>query len=667
MRTLSSTLLAAQQAASHTPSVKIEVKNKMTGVVRLVWERLYQGTEDEYYHGMVLAGDGSLIRVRITHPTDGCRLLYQRVTNPDPQSDFDTWTYTNEHDCLAVAVAAFGSEVSIFWINGNRELRRLKSTNNGMSWLSPELLDYANSTDVHGLTAAYKSGGDLAVFFTDGTALQIKKCTGGNWQTASSWDKITGYLVSVSTVYNTDWNLLVTGQDTNGNFNVWSLTYGDGGNVPAGVWSALQELASAPAGGDFEYGSVFIDKPDVYRAFYVEKFTGVQSYQRPFWIQSIPETAFTDNLWHEPAPFNLSCEYGLVMAHSGNYAWMATANGIWRARLDEVILDITADIISAKYETLPGKSHLAINLGNDDSRYQSPGEGSLEVLKIGSQLEFSPGYVSTTGQEVSPGPVFWLEGWEHISSGGKSSFTLHAIDGWLLLENWRARHQFRWNKDTNDLSVKQLLAFILARVGLKLEVKSESSVVTDFYPDFTIHPDDRGDLIILRLLSFVPDTIFIEGVKAYLVNPQSSDSPVYSYGQSHIILQGKYYAGSWPTNQVRLEGYNAVNGVPIITDVFSWEQMACFSDRVKQITDRNIGNVEAGQTLAAVYLRKAEIESISGILQTPVNCGQQLYDVIYITDIRAGLSATKKRVMGITVTYLPERGEYEQKLVLGGV
>jgi hypothetical protein len=95
--------------------------------------------------------------------------------------------------------------------------------------------------------------------------------------------------------------------------------------------------------------------------------------------------------------------------------------------------------------------------------------------------------------------------------------------------------------------------------------------------------------------------------------------------------------------------------------------MAFFHDRTKQITDRNIGSVAAGQSLAGAYLRKAEIESTSGSISTPVNCGQQLYDVIEITDTRAGLAAAKKRVMGIAVSYLPERGEYEQKLLLGGV
>jgi hypothetical protein len=624
MRTLSSTLLAAQQAVSHSPYVKIEVKNKMTGVTRLIWERLYQGTEDEYFHGLTLAGDGSLIRVRITLPSDGSKLYRQRVNNPGPQSDFSVWTYTNQYDCLAAAVASYGAEVSIFWINGNRELRRLKSTDYGASWSSPELLDYSPSTDVHGLAAAYKSNGDAAVFFVDQTTLYVKKCVGGNWQTKSAWDKSTGYLSGISTVHSSDWNLLVTGQDSGENYKVWSLVYGDGGDVPAGSWSSLKEMASAPAGGDFEYGAVFLDKPDAYRAFFVEKFSGVQSYNKPFWTHSIPDTDFIDNLWREPVPFNLSYAYGVAIAHFGSYCWLSTADGVWRAILAEASLDITSDILSVKYETSSKEGRLIVDLRNDDGRYQSPGEGSLVGLKIGSQLELSPGYITPQGNETSSGPIFWLEGWEHIISGGKSSLTLFGINGWRLLESWRARHQFRWNKNSDDMPVKQILDFVLARVGLKLEVKSQSSVIAGFFPDFTIHPYDKGDLIINRLLSFVPDLLFIEGVKAYLANPQSSDSPVYSYGQSHAIFQGKYHSGSWQTNQVRIEGYDTDSGEPIIVDTFSWGQMDYFFDRVKQIADRNIGTVSAGQALGSAYLRKAEIESMSGMINVPVNCGQQL-------------------------------------------
>ena len=67
------------------------------------------------------------------------------------------------------------------------------------------------------------------------------------------------------------------------------------------------------------------------------------------------------------------------------------------------------------------------------------------------------------------------------------------------------------------------------------------------------------------------------------------------------------------------------------------------------------------------YLREAEIESVGGSLLVPVNCGQQLYDVIDITDSRVGLSDVKKRVLGLTLIHDTRRGEYEQRLFLGAV
>jgi len=43
MRSLSSTLLTAQKEATRIPYVKVEAGNKVAGVVRLDWTRLYTG------------------------------------------------------------------------------------------------------------------------------------------------------------------------------------------------------------------------------------------------------------------------------------------------------------------------------------------------------------------------------------------------------------------------------------------------------------------------------------------------------------------------------------------------------------------------------------------------------------------------------------------------
>ena len=665
MRSLSSTLLAAQKQATRIPYVRVEAKNKIAGVVRLDWARLYSGSEADYFHALTIPDDGSVIRVRITLPADSRKLYRQRVADPGPSSDFSQWTYCNQYDAVIVTATSLGAEVSIFWIKGDRGVYQLKSTDYGATWGSAELIDYCPTTAIYGITAAYKPNGDIALFFADQATLYVKKYVSGEWQNKATWDKTTGDLSGVATVYDSDWNLFITGKDQNGNFKLWSLVYGDGGEVSPGSWSSLKEFASAPSDGNFEYHRAFMDKPDVYRCFFIERFTGTEAYNRPF--RSYSSAKFIDNLWHEPVPFELSSEYGMAIAHHGDYCWLSTPCGVWRAKLAEESIDLTADVLSLRQELSESQGRLIVELRNDDGQYASPGEGELSALDTGCQLEVSPGYATPEGNEVSSGQAFWVNGYEHISAGGKSSLILYAADGWGLIENWRARHQFRWNKEADEMNVKQILEFILARAGLKLEVKSQSSVITNYYPDFAIHADNRGGILIKKLLSFVPDVVFIEGNEVYVVNPQPADNSAYSYGSSHPIFEGRYRKGAWELNRVQVEGYDPVKGEPVIADSFSWTQIAKVYDRLSQQEDRNIDTIEKAQERGEAYLRQAEIESARGAIKIPVNCGQQLYDVIDITDNRAGLSGEKRRVLGLSLIYNPRRGEYEERLSLGEV
>jgi hypothetical protein len=664
MREITSTLSDAQKQAAAVPYVKIEAINKMAGVIRHDWTRLYTGSEPDYYHALTMPADGSFIRARITLPADSRKLYRQRVASPGPGSDFSQWTHTSQYNAIVVAAASVGAEASLFWINTSREVRRIKSTDYGANWGSPELLDYSPTTAIYGLAAAYKPGGDLAIFFADQGTLYVKKCVSGQWQTRAAWDKSTGNLSEVAASYDGDWNLMVTGKDTPGNFKLWSLVYGDGGAVPAGSWSALREITAAPSGGDFEYRQPFLDKTVVCRCFFIEKFTGSEAYNRPFRSHAVPGTSYADGLWREPVPFNLSSEYGLAMAHDSNYGWLASPGGVWRALLAVQSLDLTADVVSVRQEAGEAAGGLTAELRNDDGRYAAPGQGSLSVLDIGSQLEFSPGYVTAAAGETSPGLTFCLESYEHTSAGGKASLVLRALDGWAALGEWKARHQFRWNKTTDDTNVLEIMSFILARAGLHLEVKSQSVVITGFYPDFTVSPEDNGREVIQKLLSFVPDVIYIEGNRAYLVNPSASDNEVYSYGEGHQIFEGNYRRAAMKTNRVQVEGYGT--GM-ILADSFDWGEIDRLDDRLRQVEDRDLNTVAEAQQRWQSHLREAEIESAGGSILIPVNCGQQLYDVIAVTDARAGLDAEKRRVLGMVLGYYPRRGEYRQRLQLGAV
>ncbi|HJX11982.1 MAG TPA: hypothetical protein VJ377_00480 [Dehalococcoidales bacterium] len=666
MRQLTSTLLAAQQQASGTPYVKVEVKNRVAGVVRYDWSRLYAGSEVSSPHAVAMPSDGSIVRVRATPMDDGRKIYRQRVAGPGPGSDFSQWTYINQYNALVVAAASLGAEVSIFWIKTNREIRRIKSTDYGVTWGSPELIDYSSTTSVYGLAAAYKPNGDLAIFFADQVNIFVKKYIGGVWQAMSAWDKTTDDLSGVGCCYGTDWNLLVTGKDAPGNFKLWSLVYGDGGDVSAGSWSALREMASAPSGGDFEYRQPFLDMTDVWRCFFVEKFAGTEAYERPFWSHTVVGADFVDGLWREPVPFDMTAGYGLAMAHHGDYAWLSSPDSVWRADLTARTLDMTADVVGIRQETGETEGSLTVALRNDDGRYAAPGEGSLADLVAGAQLDFGPGYVTTEGGEVSSGQSFSLEAFEH-TSGGRAGLVLHARDGWGALADWRARHQFRWNRTSDDLPVRDIIAFVLARVGLNLEVVSASSAATGFYPDFTINPDNDGRSVIRTLLSFVPDVLFLEGNQAYLVNPLAADSPVYSYGGAHPLREGRYRRGAMAVNRVQVEGYDAGSGEMVLADSFDWDEIGRLHDRLRQVEDRNIATVNEAQQRGQSVLRKMEIAARGSSILVPVNCGQQLYDVIDITDAPAGLDGEKMRVLGLALAYQPPQGEYRQRLWLGAV
>lgn len=103
----------------------------------------------------------------------------------------------------------------------------------------------------------------------------------------------------------------------------------------------------------------------------------------------------------------------------------------------------------------------------------------------------------------------------------------------------------------------------------------------------------------------------------------------------------------------------------ILIESLAWGDIERRGDLFRRIDDRNIGTVAEGQERGEAVLRQVEIQAAGGTILVPVNCGQQLYDIIDVTDARAGLTAVKKRVLGLVLVYKPERGEYRQQVRLG--
>lgn len=659
MRSLSSGLLAAQRSRSALPHVKVEMVEKVAGVARLNWSRLYTGSEADFYHTVTMPQDGSLLRARVAIAS--YQLYLQRVVIPGPGSDFSQWTALGTvSDASGIALASRGSNVLLCYVGTDQQtIYARDSGDSGASFGDPVTVVTASAA-VGWLAAAFNASGVAALFYSVGGTVYCVKRSGGTWGSPAAWSNSAASIAGLACVHQGDWNLAICGQDASDNRKLWSCVCGDGYSRSVGVWSALEEIERASADSDVELRCPSLGFPDVFRLFSVEKYTGSSAYSRIGWSRSLGSADFIDSLWQEPVPFDLEASYGAALAYGAGYAWLSTPSGVWRASLTPASVEVTGDVLELTLVAEPFAGSARVLLRNDDGRYGSLGSGSYAAIKQGSELRISPGYRTASGVEVSTGPALWLQGWEYLSQGSQASFVLRATDGWGLLAGWRARRQFTWGSGSKNIF--QLLSFVLARAGLELSSFSNSNALVNQYPAFTISPGESGARAARRLLDMVPDALFFRGHYGYILNPQASDASVYSYGTDHALLHGRYIARSQEANRVQVFGQG------VLAQSFAWGSIATSYDRLRQVHDLNLSSQAQAQARGDAELRQQELEATAGEIAVPANCGQELYDVIDITDQRAGLSQDKRRVSRLTLDYA--RGaspRYRHRIELGGV
>jgi hypothetical protein len=653
MRSLSPGLLAAQRSASAVPYLRVTVADRIGGIRRPAFQRLYTGSEPDGYHAATMPGDGSLLRARVASG----RLYYQRVTSPGPSSDFSSWTDLGAVADADVALCSEGASVLLFYVDTNgQDVKLRESSDYGASLGAPVTVASAPAA-VAWLAADVKSdGGALLLYSVGGTVYAVKR-SGGNWGSPAAWTNSVAAVSGLACHDAADYNVVVAGEDAEGNAFLWTAVYGDGFSQPVGVWSSLWEVMRASSGSSVAYRAPFLGRPDVFRLTFVEKYTGTQAYSRPCHSYSPATAAYADNLWREPVPFDFTSGYGLAVAQSTTALWLSAPSGVWTAALDDEPLDVTADVLEAAAEDRPPPAggRLRLVLRNDDGRYTG-----LSLLKAGAEVRVSPGYVTASGPQASYGPAYWVDGVELVSGGGQAAVVLHGSDGWSALGGWRARRQYAWA--AGERNVFGILRFLFARAGLEFSSVGGSSESANLYPAFTVHPGESGLTAVRRLLAFLPDVIFLRGEFAFLKEPLATESPAYAYGTDHALLGGRYRAGAVEPNRAQ------VFGDGVFAERLDWPGVEAVYDRLVQVHDLNLTSVAQAEERGDAVLRKAALAAADGEIAVPVNCGQELYDVIEVTDVGGGLSGDRRRVLGIDLRYSTgPRPVYEQRLSLGGV
>jgi hypothetical protein len=704
MRALSSTLLAAQKKAYHLPYVEAKVYDYEAGIKRLTWTRVYEGSEPDNHHGIAFDGQGSMHRIKAG---SGNALYYQKqalpfgvpstfpITFPIPLNDwpaFDQWTLIAE-DCYGpCAIAAYGSKVYIFYRTTGNVLWKYYSHDYGQSWNNAQFAAY---DEVASLAACWWGISNLVVCFALKGSFPAKLNgivldTSNQSTSQHEWYDGNHPLLDtygIGATFNPFWpaiEIVLAGKESDTPYNHYDLFRTKFSN--SYNFLALESFLMAPSGEDITYTYPDCHLPagaqeyETNRIVAVEKFAGTTAYTRPITCHMVKGTYWSDTTFTEPKPLPVIASgawqspYGLRIQSTSDYYWLSKPDGVWRApRPADPPLDLTRDIVTLQTNVIAsptsvGRGNLVLELDNSKGQYASPGSGALASLRFRSEIVLKLGYKTTAGNEAIEAGTYWIDGWEYSSSPNASLFTLTCLDGWGLMDRWSARYQMRWNKDAvNPKSVWQILYQLLARVGIKLTntpSKPQSSAINNFYPDFIANPGMSGVAAIKRLLSFVLDGLVFRGQEAFTKDLRPDEASSYSYSPtSHVILSGEYREES-RVSRTRAIGQDG-DANRIVQDAFDWDLLKLGIDVLEQVYDPNLDDSDRAQERADALLREASLRAKRGNLVVPTNVGQELYDVVKVTDVRVGVTNKNFRVLAIQTDYTRRSGSYEQTLTLG--
>ena len=728
MRTLSQTLLAEQKKPSRKPVIKVEVQeyDHPQGAGEVLWSgyswhRLYDGSEDKTLgHGCCISGDGSLHRIRTEKvEPDVWNIFYSRVQDPGPASDFSQWQYFGIVLGNEVALVACGSEVMMFAFYEDDQthlphLMRRESSDNGAIWGAWIYMSDEVANPSTGVALAFNPVGDCAVIYGDSIPhIIFRKRVQGSWQSQHVGPAIES-MRNLTMWYEGDWNIVnMDNLYPKDRLRPARIIYGDGYRVPHNEWGTNHKIPLDQVRMDDEYNLVI---RDLFRAFQkaginpcgdgwevnpivLSALAGepleeghpslIKPTDHPFllsiqrddyaWLFIHGKDAdFSDLDWEKARKFGTYAPYGLALTFDGNYIWATQADEVWRSLYaeweatpggsgagDKFIIASSTLLRIAQSVDPEQQSELEMTLDNSGGEYKSPGSGDLALLKKGSRVNLHIGY-RTSSDELSECGRYFVESWDYGRADNRATFTLRCIDAWGLLARYRFNKPIIWNAKNDDYTCYQLIELVMQAVGGTLSYKSRSNVITSSYPLIEVRTAESGAGVLLRLLSLVPDVIFFFGLDAFIVHPQETDDSVYSYGQEHVVLDGQYGSDAPEINRIYIIGRDR-DGNPVFGEATDSGDVDLVGERLDFHVQQPVHSQTMATNTAQSVISKMRLTRQWGSITVPPNCGQELWDVIDVTDSLCARSSAKYRVVGTRLTYEQSQAKYLHRLILGGV
>jgi hypothetical protein len=557
----------------------------------LGWQRFYLGSEVKDSHGVTMPGDGSLIRVR--KDGTNLFLSRVTSPGPSSGFSQWGSSFGGVPAYAKVAIASQGAEVMVASMDAANLYRRQSSDYGATwgSWTAMmnarpcergAAIAYKPNGD-----CAIVHASDI----NDPTSLYLQKRTGGTWSTGLGQRSGDWEIEDLAMYYDGDWNIIALVQE--GSYiSVVRMVYGDGYRQTAGTWATDQKVGLGRARVDvaaqvrlrqfkvgwpvgfrqmqpwgpweprtastyWERHQAVIDALagetlDVSGPYLLKPATSCSrpllslARQNQPWIFRLkPGTDFIDYNWNKASFVDTLASRGMALAAdpNGEYIWATQANEVWRTPCpgswsppttgsgpgDKITIPVSKIARIEEAVTPEQPSELVVELDNSKGTYNSPGTGSLAVVKRGARVNLHLGYKTTSGDQLSEASRYFIEAMEYCRDPNTAAFIMRCVDAWGLLGRYQFNKPVEWNVGSDDFTCYQLMEKVVQAIGGTLSYKSRSSLITSLYPRLDVGAGESAASVLKRLLNLVPDVIYFFGLDGYIVHPQSGDTIVYKY------------------------------------------------------------------------------------------------------------------------------------------
>jgi hypothetical protein len=149
-----------------------------------------------------------------------------------------------------------------------------------------------------------------------------------------------------------------------------------------------------------------------------------------------------------------------------------------------------------------------------------------------------------------------------------------------------------------------------------------------------------------------------------IVQPVAIGTPTILKYVWHVILDGQYATETPEKNRLFVIGRDQY-GNPVWGEAHDATESALVGERLDFQQELAIPTTAQAGDVASAILSKMRLTGKRGVILIPPNCGQELFDVVELSDAGANQSAVKFRVVGIRFEYNPKQARYQHKLMLG--